>query len=148
MGKQNSNKTLLHSYLFLISCDVKWVRMRGVACCFIHMLWNVCGCLCVCVCVIWSRKQIVQLGVVCCVCTRYCVAVCCSVLQQFPVCCSVLQCVAVCCSVLQCVAVCCSVLQCNRWSDIGLNAIECCLLQCVLQGVLQCCVAVCFIVLQ
>ena len=38
------------------------------------------------------------------VCSRYIVAVCCSVL----LCCSVLQCAAVCC----CVAVCCSVLQC------------------------------------
>ena len=32
---------------------------------------------------------------------RFCVTVCCSVLQCVAVCCSVLQCVAVCCSVLQ-----------------------------------------------
>jgi len=40
---------------------------------------------------------------------KYCVAVCCSVLQCVAggaVCCSVLQCVAVCCSVLQCVGTC------------------------------------------
>jgi len=54
---------------------------------------------------------------------RYCVAVCCSVLQCAAVRCSVLQCVAVCCSVLQCVAVCCSVLQ--------RVAVCCSVLQCV-----------------
>jgi len=43
---------------------------------------------------------------------KWCVAVCCSVLQCVAVCCRVLQCVAVCCSVSQRVAVCRSVLQC------------------------------------
>ena len=57
------------------------------------------------------------------ICTLWCVAVCCSVLQCVAGCCSVLQCVAVCCRVLQCVAVCCSALQ--------RIAVCCSVLQCV-----------------
>jgi len=43
---------------------------------------------------------------------RWCVAVCCSVLQGVAVCCRVLQGVAGCYRVLQGVAVCCCVMQC------------------------------------
>jgi len=64
--------------------------------------------------------------------SRWCVAVCCSVLQCVAVCCSVLQCVAAYLGshaisavdgVLQCVAVCCSVLQCVA-AYLGRHAIS------------------------